>query len=98
MKFKFLSTLALAVIAVQCAPKNDIIQENVENAKIQLKSLVEASEAGDTVRIPSTFKDGEIVYVPTDDWVSGFFAGTLWYMYELTGDEYWADGTRTETY
>ena len=97
MKFKFLSTLALAVIAVQCAPKNDIIQENVENAKIQLKSLVEASEAGDTVRIPSTFKDGEIVYVPTDDWVSGFFAGTLWYMYELTGDEYWAEHAQKHT-
>ena len=33
MKFKFLSALALTVIAVQCAPKPDIIQENVENAK-----------------------------------------------------------------
>ena len=97
MKLKFLSTLALAVIAVQCAPKTDIIQDNIENAKIQLKSLIEASEAGDTVRIPSTYKDGEIVYVPTDDWVSGFFAGTLWYMYELTGDEYWADHARKHT-
>ncbi len=97
MKFKFLSTLALAVIAAQCAPETDIIKDNVENAKVQLKSLVEASEAGDTVRIPSTFKDGEIVYVPTDDWVSGFFAGTLWYMYELTGDEYWAEHARKQT-
>lgn len=97
MKFKFLSTLALAVIAAQCAPETDIIKDNVENAEVQLKSLVEASEAGDTVRIPSTFKDGEIVYVPTDDWVSGFFAGTLWYMYELTGDEYWAEHARKQT-
>ena len=88
---------ALAVLAASCSPKKDIIAENVENAKIQLKSLVEASEAGDTVRIPSTFKNGEIEYVPTDDWVSGFFAGTLWYMYELTGDEYWADHARKHT-
>ena len=51
---------ALAFLAVSCSPKKDIIAENVENAKIQLKSLVEASEAGDTVRIPSTFKNGEI--------------------------------------
>ena len=72
--------LALAVIAVRCAPETDIIKDNVENAEVQLKSLAEASEAGDTIRIPSTFKDGEIVYVPTDDWVSGFFAGSLWYM------------------
>ena len=97
MKFKFLSALALAVIAVQCAPKPDIIQENVENAKVQLKYLVDASEAGDTVRIPSTFKNGEIEFVPTDDWVSGFFAGTLWYMYELTGDEYWAEHAQKQT-
>ncbi len=98
MKFKLLSTLALAAVAaVQCAPKNDIIADNVKNAAVQLKSLVEASEAGDTVRIPSTFKNGEIEYVPTDDWVSGFFPGTLWYMYELTGDEYWADHARKHT-
>ena len=97
MKFKFLSALALTVIAVQCAPKPDIIQENVENAKVQLKYLVDASEAGDTVRIPSTFKNGEIDFVPTDDWVSGFFAGTLWYMYELTGDEYWAEHAQKQT-
>ena len=89
--------LALVVTAVQCAPKTDLINDNVENAKIQLKSLVDASEAGDTVKIPSTFKDGEIVYVPTDDWVSGFFAGSLWYMYELTGDEYWAGHARKHT-
>ena len=97
MKFKFLSALALTVITVQCAPKPDIIQENVENAKVQLKYLVDASEAGDTVRIPSTFKNGEIDFVPTDDWVSGFFAGTLWYMYELTGDEYWAEHAQKQT-
>ena len=82
---------------MQCAPQTDIISENVDNAKIQLKYLLEASEAGDTVRIPSTYQNGEIVYVPVDDWVSGFFAGTLWYMYELTGDEYWADHARKHT-
>jgi hypothetical protein len=35
--------------------------------------------------------------VPTDDWVSGFFAGTLWYMYELTGDEYYAEQAQKHT-
>ena len=97
MKIKFLSALALTVAAVQCAPQTDIIQENVDNAAVQLKSLIEASEAGDTVRIPSTYQNGEIVYVPPDDWVSGLFAGTLWNMYELTGDEYWADHARKHT-
>ena len=83
--------------AISCNTKTDIISENIENAKVQIGALMEASEAGDTIRIPSTYKDGEIVYVPTDDWVSGFFAGTLWYMYELTGDETWAEHARRHT-
>ena len=66
-----------AMAAISCNTKTDIISENIENAKVQIGALMEASEAGDTIRIPSTYKDGEIVYVPTDDWVSGFFAGTL---------------------
>ena len=35
--------------------------------------------------------------MPTDDWVSGFFAGTLWYMYELTGEEYYAEQAQKHT-
>lgn len=97
MRFKFVSFLTIAAICISCNSKGDIIAENVENAKVQVGSLLEASEAGDTLRIPSTFKDGEIEFVPVDDWVSGFFAGTLWYMYELTGDEYWAEHAQKHT-
>ena len=86
-----------AMAAISCNTETDIITENIGNAKVQIGALMEASEAGDTVRIPSSFQDGEIVYVPTDDWVSGFFAGTLWYMYELTGDEMWAEHARKHT-
>ena len=86
-----------AMAAISCNTDTDIITENIGNAKVQIGALMEASEAGDTVRIPSSFQDGEIVYVPTDDWVSGFFAGTLWYMYELTGDEMWAEHARKHT-
>ncbi|WP_245840488.1 glycoside hydrolase family 88 protein [Ohtaekwangia koreensis] len=28
-------------------------------------------------------------YVPIEDWTSGFWPGTLWYIYEATGDEQW---------
>ena len=100
MKNRFLFLLLIAAMSIQCAPKaqeRDIIKENIENAKAQLAYLIEASEAGDTLRIPSTFKNGAIEFVPTDDWVSGFFAGTLWYMYELTGDEYYAQQAQKHT-
>ena len=43
--------------------------------------------------------DGSIWYVPVDDWCSGFFPGSLWYIGELTGDKSWsqraADYTET---
>ena len=90
--------LAIAAAALfSCKAGPDIIRDNVENAEIQIGALMNASEEGDTIRIPSSFQDGKIVYVPTDDWVSGFFAGTLWYMYELTGNENWADHARKHT-
>ena len=97
MKNRILHMLLIAAISISCTSRNDIIQENIRNAEAQLAYLIEASEAGDTLRIPSTFKDGEIEFVPTDDWVSGFFAGTLWYMYELTGNEYYADQAQKHT-
>ena len=97
MKNRFLFVLLIAFLSVQCTQKKDIIQENVDYAKSQLAYLIQAAEEGDTLRIPSTFKNGAIEFVPTDDWVSGFFAGTLWYMYELTGDEYYAQLAQKHT-
>lgn len=84
------------LFAWSCGP-DKLVRDNVENAKVQLKALLETCEAGDSLRIPSSFKNGEVRFVPEDDWVSGFFAGTLWYMYELTGDEMWAEHARLHT-
>lgn len=88
---------AVSLLVIGCGHKTDIIAENISNAEVQLSALMAASEEGDTLRIPSTYKDGEIRFVPEDDWVSGFFAGTLWYMYELTGDRMWAEHARMHT-
>jgi len=38
---------------------------------------------------PRTLKNNKVEYVPIDDWTSGFFPGTMWYMYDLTKDEKW---------
>ena len=34
-------------------------------------------------------RDGAWVQLPVTQWTSGFFPGTLWYAYELTGDPAW---------
>ncbi|WP_418982942.1 glucuronyl hydrolase [Alistipes sp.] len=94
------AAVALAGFAAcsQTAPKRAaIIDQNVAVAERQIGMLADSSETGGVIRIPSTYKNGRIDYVPTDDWVSGFFAGTLWYMYELTGDEAWAARAQKHT-
>ena len=69
------AVLLTAVLAAGCSDRNCIVRENVENAKAQLAYLIEASEADDTLKIPSSFKNGKIKFVSPSNWVSGFFAG-----------------------
>lgn len=40
---------------------------------------------------PRTTKGDSLVLVASKDWTSGFFAGNLWYMYELTKDKKWLE-------
>ncbi|GAB1453838.1 hypothetical protein MASR2M47_38940 [Draconibacterium sp.] len=49
-----------------------------------------ADKAKDSVFIfPRTTEDGTLKLVRARDWTSGFFAGNLWMVYELTRDEKW---------
>ena len=96
MKKKLLLPVLL-LTAFACTPKNDIIDDNIGFAEKQLAGLIAESEEGGAVRFPSTVKDGKVVFVPERDWVSGFFAGTMWYMYELTGKEDYAVHAQKQT-
>ncbi len=102
LNFTWLPVAAIAAVAAlspSCAtqPERDIIAENFAVAEQQTQSLLAASLQGGEVRTPSTYKNEEIDFVPIDDWVSGFFAGTLWYLYEYTGDEKWREGAIKHT-
>ena len=39
--------------------------------------------------LPRTFVDGRLVTVRPSDWTSGFLAGSLWRLYEVTSDAAW---------
>ena len=98
--FKYATVVLLLAGTSACSQPSkraSIIDENIAVAEKQIGMLADSSETGGVIRIPSTWKNGRIDYVPVDDWVSGFFAGTLWYMYELTGDEAWAARARKHT-
>ncbi len=42
-------------------------------------------------------QDGELVSTGLEGWTSGFFAGNLWYLFELSGDPYWEKEAKTWT-
>lgn len=69
----------------------DYLSENVEYAAAQYSLLVEKLESNDKLWIPrSVSLKGDIVYARySGDWTLGFFPGSLWYLYNLTGDEKW---------
>lgn len=97
---KVLFTLALPLLMFSCANENKTgtgadlckqIDQTVEVAKQQMGYQVELIEKAGKFINPRTTNDNKIVYVPKDDWTSGFFPGNVWYMYELTGDNKWRD-------
>lgn len=88
--------LLMVSFAVHMNCSTAIEPENtVEFASKQLTYLINASDAqtspdNETSRIsPRTVENGELVFVPSRDWTSGFFPGVLWQMYDLTGDQMW---------
>ena len=48
-------------------------------------------------RLPRTWADGKVELVAAKDWTSGFFPGSLWYLYELTGEAKWRDAAKDFT-
>ncbi len=43
----------------------------------------------DDGKLPRTFVDGKLQTVAPKDWTSGFFPGSLWYLYEYSRDPKW---------
>ena len=51
----------------------------------------------DSAMFPGSFVDGKLILKPADDWTSGFFPGTLWYLYKYTHDEKWKTSAKKWT-
>ena len=83
-----ISLLVLAGCTSQKQTESNFIQENIDNAVAQETIQTDIIEKSGKILNPRTInKDGSIVYVPIDDWCSGFFPGKIWHMYEVTGDK-----------
>lgn len=65
----------------------------VSNISQQMDYAVQlADQVKDSVHVaPRTVENGKLKLVRARDWTSGFFAGNLWMVYDLTGDEKWKE-------
>jgi len=57
-------------------------------AEQQYTAMLEAMQ-GTQNRLPRRWENNELITVAPTDWTSGFFPGSLWYLYEYTGDPKW---------
>jgi rhamnogalacturonyl hydrolase YesR len=99
-KAQILIVLPLAIAAIfSCQTQKKIsrsffknnLNTIVDHYELQTNVIEQSGE----VLNPRTYIDGKIVYVQPEDWTSGFFPGSMWYLYELTGDAKWKElGTK----
>lgn len=84
--------MAVACTIGSCTDKPEKVEktwseQSVENAYNQIKLEIDTIEASGKILNPVTLKkSGEVYYCGYADWRSGFFPGSVWYLYELTGD------------
>lgn len=89
MKHKFTIVLGLLMLlgvgcATDCA-KLERIKNGIEVAAVQLQQ--NAVQFDTTVLFPRSWKNGQFRAVDMYDWTSGFYPGSLWIGYQLTGDK-----------
>lgn len=97
MGAKTISVAMLAIasalfVACSSTPQRDLVQENFDVAQVQIEALLAGSMKGGVGNPPGAYVGGEIDFIPIGDWTGGFFAGTLWQLYDWSVDEKWRDG------
>lgn len=95
IKFKtFVPALAVIALATLSTPTraDGFIKENISFAAAQTELMLQAVGTPTGKNYPRTMRpDGTLGTTGIHEWTSGFFPGSLWYLYELTGDEKWND-------
>lgn len=85
------SALAISITAssfLLLSPKTELIKKDFTVAEKQYSDLLKTST--DITRFPRTSNaDGSVRTTDVWDWTQGFFAGSLWYLYDYTKNPEW---------
>ena len=85
-----LMAIVAAVLSACCRsepPMSEIVAKGLERARIQSEAMAESLEGKEGLLPRSADADGHLVTSGSEWWTSGFFPGSLWYLYEYCGDE-----------
>jgi rhamnogalacturonyl hydrolase YesR len=90
----FIALIAILIVATSfqfysAKKSSDFINENVKFAAEQYSLQTEIIEKSGEILNPKSIIDGKMKYIRPQEWTSGFFPGSMWYLYELTGDKKW---------
>lgn len=82
---------ASASLIMSCTVQQPIpVKESMNSIQQSLINMHQS--VTDYTKYPrSAKKDGSLVTVPSRDWTSGFFPGSLWLMYDYTNDRKWEE-------
>lgn len=101
LKIQVLAILTVCIIFTSSCAKNKehFINNNVEFATAQTTGILANVGEPTGQNFPrNVSEDGSTSVVDMYDWTSGFFPGSLWYLYELTGDTLWRNNAEKWTY
>lgn len=89
---KYLILIYLIALTINSYSQKVASKKDIKFAESQTSYMLEQvgkSEMFPEHVAPRTVEHGKFKLVKSQDWTSGFFAGNLWYLYELTGDKKW---------
>jgi len=86
-----ISLLLLLILNPACQKEETILNPEIEQfITEQYANMLEVAD--DLTRIPRRIdEEGNLVTTGIYGWTSGFFAGSLWYIYEMTGNDKWKE-------
>jgi len=107
MKNKYLPiALLMGILGTNCVSlhkgekASDTFSFAAQQTQVMLQEIKETAQKSGKAELVSPRSlnpQGELVLVPSKDWTSGFFPGVLWFLYESTGQQQWANEAMAAT-
>lgn len=84
-------------LAAQHVKLKAIFRDAGSQSALLLANTAQGRKNDSLVVSPRTIENGRLKLVASRDWTSGFFPGTLWYLYEYTGNRKWKSAAAAAT-